>query len=1280
MDPRSPFDRIRSLLVQLDRPRFRISCREANWLGRNDRQNLSNVVPHSDGITVLRLEPLTEDEVIEILRCRLGVRRPEEFVDRAREAGLGGALDNPQVLGLLARAVKQGGEWPANRRQVFERACQEMAKESNQEHELGNPRKPSTESVLDHAGRLCAMLLISDKAGYSLDVRSQEANYAPRDLCGHDDPSHLQAAVSSHLFQAESERHFSPAHRSLAEFLGARYLAGRLNDGYSARRVIALTTGADGVTPTDLEGLSGWLATQSEIARPELIRNNPIALGIHGDLEAFSAGERQQLLESLLAQPMDLGEAFLEMRRFAPLAVDQTEPLLRTVLNRVDQDPEHEVRVRFVLRILSAADPLPRLAEDIRGIVRDAARSLRVRQAALDVFVRFKKGSPEGRAELMALLEEFAAEGISISNRDLCGALLWALYPGTIGPDQVWDYCTHLGDGTPTGRYFEFWQRGIIALAACPEATEAAVLADLLDALASHISRLKPTIDALRLWKTPLALLRRGLELVGDQVSRERIHAWLGTCSNAGERYVSAPPDSLREIRTWLESRPEIQKHVVLAGLENCADTAMLRHADYRNRKCLLGSKLPSDFGLWCLQQALRLAGTKPSVAEHLLLEAYSAVETPGLDEGLSMEVVREHALQNPRLWEALGQLESQEPMGQLDAQRQQQQRAYAVEQEQQRHQLLETIRSHRDDLLDNRAPPGLLHQLALVYFGQYPDVIIGLCGEDGVLKALRDLDGKDIAMRALRDCIERDDLPSVPEITRMAKTSHEHYLSLPLLAALEERQKSTPGFLNTVRDSSLRTAVACLHCWEPHFLEVANSSPAWYQALLEERREIVSEVAVQCATSAIRGNQPISPRFWGIVEGEEGAPVLGSAALSALRALPTRCNARQIETFDALLWTGVQFGWQSHLLALARERVSRRGLDAGQRIRWLALELICDPDQDPRVLETAASGKEALVRHLAQFCVYGGEALSPEADAWRSVFGDLAPLSLALIVRLLGRYFPPCRPLGFVIVSDELRVSEFLSGVIAVLESTPSRAASESLEELVGDPHLSRWRDVLTSARKAQRVVRRDAEFRHPTLEQACEALQGGRPASASDLAALTVDALDEIGSRIRTGNSNDWRNYWNEGQHGKPSTAKVEGSCRDALLSALRDLLPEGVTAEPEPQFRNGLRADIGIAAEGFKIAVEAKKNCVRDLWAGIHEQLIPKYTLEPASGGYGIYVVFWFGADCQVARPDGERPESPQALEKLLRQSLVEDHYRKIHICVMDVQPPNMPALNQ
>lgn len=1271
-DARSPFDEIRRLLIQLEKPRFRISCREADWLGENDRQGLAYVVPEAT-VAVLRLEALTREDILAILRDSLGVREPQDFVVRARQAGLEGLLGNPQALELLARAVKQGISWPESRVEVFDLACRQIAGERNREHQIVNRNIRSTESLIDSAGRLCALLLISDKAGCCLDGFASGGDYLGLDPCGQEDPENLRglrAAVSSKLFSADSKGCFGPVHRQIAEFLGAKHLAKLVANGLSPLRVLSLITGGDGVAVTALRGLSGWLATHSTIVRSELISKNPVDLAIYGDLSAFPSDDKAQVLEALLAQPMSLKRAFFNITRFSPLATADSESQILRVLRCEDRDTKQEIRVRFLSLLLSVGERLPGLADVMAGIVRDSSWPSLVRQTALDAFVHYQQGLPKGGEELKAMLEEFRSEGISIANRELCGTLLCALYPTCVGPKQVWSYLTHLSGASSWDRYIKFWHRDLLAQ------STASGIAELLDTLASSVSRLEVTIDALRLWDLPLELVQRALRRHGERAPLDRVSAWLRTCAGATERRKSNPPASLLEIRAWLESHPEVQKQVVLKGLEACQDGENLDHADYYNRKRLVGAKLPADFGLWCLSEAVRLACTKPAVAKHLFLEAHRALTTPGVGEGLSPVILQDRAHTHPLLEGILEQLQARTRVPQQEERWRQQHAAYAVECEQQREMLLANVRSHKGRLVNNRARPDLLYQLALVYFGEVPGVGAGMHGEEAITQALGDPCAVGAALHGLRHCVDRDDLPSAREVIRLAKNSREHYISLPLMAGLRELQKSTPGLLRELDEGSLRTCVACLHCWEPPFLGDEEANPDWYRTLLDHRPQIVSDVAVQCAAGALRRGGMISPRFWDIVNGHEGGPAALSAVLRLLRALPTRCNARQIEALDELLWTGLRSGWRSDLLDLARKRLSRRGIDAGQRVRWMGLGLICDPEEYKETLAQSVGGKESLVRHLARFFVHDDRSFA-ESGVEHTFPGDLDPLTAALIVRLLGRFFAPREPLGFVVVSDELRVSWFVQRVIDTLGSRPSKTASRSLESLLGNRELSSWRTPLSIARAAQCTLRRDAEFRHPTLLQACETLRGGGPANACDLAALTVDALRGIARRIRTSNSNEWRQYWNEGRYGVPLKPKVEETCRDALLAAVRPMLPESVRVEPEGRQVNGTRADLVVTAEKFKIPVEAKKNGHDGLWSGIENQLVAKYTLDPATGGYGIYLVFWFGAEHQRQRADGARPKEPQELEDLLRNSLSEDQARKVQVCVIDVSRPVGPG---
>ena len=225
--------------------------------------------------------------------------------------------------------------------------------------------------------------------------------------------------------------------------------------------------------------------------------------------------------------------------------------------------------------------------------------------------------------------------------------------------------------------------------------------------------------------------------------------------------------------------------------------------------------------------------------------------------------------------------------------------------------------------------------------------------------------------------------------------------------------------------------------------------------------------------------------------------------------------------------------------------------MNAGQRVRWLGTGLICSPEAYREPIAEFLGGKERLIRHLARFCVHGTDPFGPDHGSRNFPYESLENKTLETIIRTLGRCFSPCELKGFGNISDEIHVSMFLTGIISNLASKPDRSATEALESLAGDVLIIRWHACLSQNLDSQRIIRRDAEYRHPTLQQACVTLQGGPPANPGDLAALTVDRIRNIAAGIRTRNTNEWRLFWNEVSHGKPGEPKVENSCRDALLS---------------------------------------------------------------------------------------------------------------------------------
>ncbi len=190
--------------------------------------------------------------------------------------------------------------------------------------------------------------------------------------------------------------------------------------------------------------------------------------------------------------------------------------------------------------------------------------------------------------------------------------------------------------------------------------------------------------------------------------------------------------------------------------------------------------------------------------------------------------------------------------------------------------------------------------------------------------------------------------------------------------------------------------------------------------------------------------------------------------------------------------------------------------------------------------------------------------------------------------------------------------------------------------------------------------------------IEQVRRTLDNGPPANAGDLAALLVDRLRGIAEEIRTSNTNDWRLFWNEGPRREPIAPKHENSCRGALLSRLRDRLPPGVDAQPEGHYADDRRADVRVACGDFNVPIEVKKDSHRDLWSAVRDQLIARYAQDPATDGYGIYLVLWFGEDGPPP-PDGRPNRSAGELETRLTESLSAAEARRIVVCVIDVGRP-------
>ncbi len=262
--------------------------------------------------------------------------------------------------------------------------------------------------------------------------------------------------------------------------------------------------------------------------------------------------------------------------------------------------------------------------------------------------------------------------------------------------------------------------------------------------------------------------------------------------------------------------------------------------------------------------------------------------------------------------------------------------------------------------------------------------------------------------------------------------------------------------------------------------------------------------------------------------------------------------------------------------------------------------------------------------------------------------------------------------------VTQDMNASDSVRGLIEQLAAISTKDASNALEALASDRDLRPWHSHLADSTHRQNALCREAGFVHGDVAQVLDTLSCGAPANAADLAALTLEHLHQVAGNIRDGNTSDWRQYWNVDQYCRPLNPRPENTCRDALLSDLKNrLLPLGVDVQGEGSYADGKRADIRVSFPRFNVPIEIKRSNHRDLWSAIRSQLIARYVRDPGTGGHGIYVVFWFG-EREGHRPAppgaGPIPTSPAELESLLRNTLSHEEQFRIRICVIDVSVPS------
>ncbi|MYF40408.1 MAG: hypothetical protein F4221_06095 [Rhodothermaceae bacterium] len=1296
-DPRSVIDKISKRLKALGSPPFRLSCRSLNWLGIGDERALYSV-SGSEEVPVLRLNALIYDNICKIVSAHQN--NPEEFIRQAREHHMDFFLKNPQLLTFLLNSVKAGG-WPSSPTETFENACRELLRERNSEHRDARSSEalPAYKDVLNAAGQLSALMLITNKVGWSADATKDHEILSLRDL-NTGDRLALHEAFESRLFEDGPSCRI-PIHRLMAEFLGARYLDGIIQDekiqnGVSVRRIFALLLGYDGIPFPDLRGLTAWLAAFNSQIRATLIHADPIAAAFNGDASRFSPKERRNLLANL-ERCIDLADAWPSESALGALAGTEGISFIWELTTSPERSESKQILVHRLLRGVSQiysgiAVNRVGIAENqseidrsnLIKIIYDPSWEDYIRCEALHVLDRILVGSPRHGSIFRDLLKDVKENLLPDIKNDLRGTLLNHMYPGELQSTELWDY---LIDGTVPFRhnvYLEFWDRLI-------DRSSENQIKELLDSLCDQASEVVPKLVNHREANIVLRLVARGLELFGDGLSISALYRWFNLVEldyqsfqlipilSSNERDDRTVKEANAAIRSWLSKREKVRRALI--------EHDLFKQKSHIERDVTIGLKYVGknatvDFRFWCLRRALDLWDSNRKVAVRLAW--WSVQDQDGWGQPLSDDKVAKAVSCTPGLREwNQRRLNNRAKHRREDVVREKE-RKKSTDKFRKRHQeRLEQIRRQKTELENGNCPPSLLHHLAQKYFD-------GLTTEERdpknhlVSYMNGDLGLAQAALEGFSSLLDRDDIPNLEKIAQLHETRRISYFMLPFLAAMEEE---TEDILSRMSDDQRKRALGFYLVADlphhridstTHYLVNFNHLPQWYEYALTQYPEFVADALVSVHNACVRAKISPDQHLFDLAFDGKYTQVATHAVRRMFTVFPTRCAGRQLESLRVVLWSAILAGGMSatELKKIVLKRLNRKNMDLGQRAQWLCAGLFAARDRCLQLLTDFLSvGRESRIHYVFEFLIpgRGGRSILDDVNEWSSP--ELAQLIQALGSRLQRPIFSE-EP-HFISDQDfanrEYKFS--LDRWLKVLAERIDGEAVELLASLVAEPNLAVWKPEIARAQLEQGRRWRAAKRCDLGLEEVQRSLKGGPPASVADLAALTTDAFEALARRIRNNLTDDWQQYWDWDQssrkkHGKP---RHENECRDRLLSDLDLKLEElEIDTLSEARYAEGKRADIRVSYRSkFAVPVEIKTNQSIDIWRGIPEQLVAKYTRDPKAEGYGIYVVLWFGAEyMKIVAPQGGLPKNPQELQNLLIKHRNPVLREKIHVVVIDV----------
>lgn len=1238
----SGIDSVLNKLAELDYPKFILTCRSIEW----NNSNKNEIQNDYKDILTATLTNLSREDAQQFLQSRgLASENISQLITQLEENSLSSFYENPRNLALLAEIDFSVHSVPETKAKLFELATEKLWQEVNPKAQniLG---RLHPEQVIECAGLIFAIYLLAGKQfiykGMTGSTPDDAINlHSLTDLINNET---LESTVQSRLFQSVGNDLFKPWHRSIAEYLGAKWLAKAMSSPRIKRHTLSYLIFDDGIIAS-LRGLFAWLPTFNPNLSEIVIKTDSYGLIEYGDTTYFSVNDSVLLFDALekltIDNPWFRKNNYWKKTKAEGLVSRSLLEKYRGILSN------KEGNFHFLTTILEAlrdADFIEELADELFVIAYDddwyySARFnafiLLHTNGIINTSANFSPLIEQGTQPSLRLVFEYAKRyGFDLLTDEQVISLIMNSYSLESSNARL--------DGHFTSRnasYYHFSKYPVNRILELLKNIRKSIFAlnigkfdydhesvkninDLIITLIQrYISNSQKTIDSLIFYQS-ISIFYKFYTSIADQAT-----------SNFFVDYFQKNP----------KERLYIQKHCL-----DCHDKDSDFYLFYQT---VLYSLVPSNEDI----KQLLVYVQSQIVTEHAICRWKYLIDTYCGREAISDDLYR-LALSYARKNRLLEYLNSKKNPIIFDWEIKDRRRSL-------RRKLDEKLRfqKFRNDLYPHQTEL----EAGKAKFCNFPATIL-LYKYSDIPDDLEDIDKvkcifKNILTESAIKGFEASLHSFVPTISELIQNKYpiEPVLIAGIYCRLLRRE--------SLSDLSDNVILACSFILDYDnylgFKFDEDGTPKLCESIKDEiisrglKKTIVDEMFIpqfQTDGALIKG------LHW--VYGKNVDELSIDTIVNLLNTYPKMHSETKNRFIDTLI-NNDELARISDLINTTAKSIVYDDEDIEKPSRWLSLLSVIDEKRFLYYIRCAPYPKSVFWQ-LKE--TYHESRLTKNPE-----------MSIKLISWIAYRFsypFPNAnRPTG---ISSGNRngwqASEFIAFCLTEVSNITTFEAQAELRKLKNCVHSS-YTIFITNLLAEQANNIRDANYHAPLLADLLNVFQNKAPKNCKDLKTLILELLAEIQSKVKSSELDSYKMFYEDGKNKNPRNPHGENYCRDRLADLLKPYVePYQFRLDTEKDMPDDKRADLVCNSSEIQLPIEVKGQWHDDLWTAMNDQLGDLYLKEYQSQGQGIYLIFYFGQNStkNLKSNKNYQPQNASELQEYLT-ACVKDKYKEgIDVFVMDL----------